>query len=80
MYRDLFLGVREYECNISEENLSNIISIATNSDYDKNFPGFQSIFSDLNEPLLEVVKKSFLQCCQDYFKLTNVKEDSRLWF
>ena len=80
MYKDLFLGVREYDCNISEENLSNIISIASNSDYDKNFPGFQSIFSDLNEPLLEVVKKSFLQCCQDYFKLKNVKEDSRLWF
>ena len=36
MYKDLFLGVREYDCNISEENLSNIISIASNSDYDKN--------------------------------------------
>ena len=59
MYKDLFLGVREYDCNISEENLSNILTIASNSDYDKNFPGFQSIFSDLNEPLLEVVKKSF---------------------
>ena len=22
MYKDLFLGVREYDCNISEENLS----------------------------------------------------------
>ena len=43
--------------------------------------GFKkSLFSDLNEPLLEVVKKSFLQCCRDYFKLKNVKEDSRLWF
>ena len=44
MYKNLFLGVREYDCNISEENLSNIISIASNSDYDKNFPRAFNLF------------------------------------
>ncbi len=80
MYKDLFLGVRQYDIDIPEEKILDAISIAENSGYDKNFPGFQSIFSDINEPLLEIIRDSFLKCCRNYFKLKNVEENTRLWF
>jgi len=80
MYKDLFLGIRQYECNIPQDIFNKIIDVAENSNFDKNFPGYQSIFSDMNEPLLDTLENSFKKCCSDFFKIKNKKEQSRLWF
>ena len=79
MYNDLFLGIREYDCNISQENLDTIIDIALNNQFDKDYPGFQSMFSDLNDPVLTLLKESFISCCHNIFKISK-KYDTRLWF
>ena len=79
MYKDLFLGIREYDCDISKENLDKIIDIANKNDFDKDYPGFQSMFADLNESILHLLKESFISCCHDIFKISK-KYDTRLWF
>ena len=45
-YKNLFLGIRQYDCDISDDDFDKIIDIALQSDFDIDSPGYQSIVSN----------------------------------
>ena len=45
-YKNLFLGIRQYDCDISDDDFDKIIDIALQSGFDIDSPGYQSIVSN----------------------------------
>ena len=41
-YKDLFLGIRQYDSNLSNETLNRLIEIAYTAPNNKSYPGYQN--------------------------------------
>ena len=79
MYKDLFLGIRQYDCKLSQDTFDKIEKIALETNNDENYPGFQSMFCDIRESILKEIEESFVDCCSDYYKVSK-KYGTRYWF
>ena len=79
MYKDLFLGIRQYDCNLTQDTFKRLIDIAYNSQFDNEYPGYQTSFFDLDDISLDLLKNTFIECCRDYYKITR-KDIVRLWY
>lgn len=93
-YKDLFLGVRQYDCDLSEDDCANIIEISKSAIRDPYMPGFQfSIFGTpgvkslgptkhkgVDHPSVHRVRESFVKCCKNYFKTDYNNYECSGWF
>ena len=70
MYKDLFLGIRQYDCNLTQDTFKRLVDIAYNSQFDNEYPGYQTSFFDLDDISLDLLKNTFIECCRDYYKIT----------
>ena len=78
-YKDLFLGVRQYDSRLLPKHCKKLMDIAYNSQLDPSKPGFQTFLTYMNDPSVDAVKKSFLDCCRDYFKV-GTNDQMKMWF
>ena len=69
MYKDLFLGIRQYDCNLTQDTFKRLVDIAYNSPFDNDYPGYQTSFFDLDDSSLDLLKDTFIECCRDYYKI-----------
>tara|TARA_Y100001963_G_C6667694_1_gene393494 strand:+ start:227 stop:670 length:444 start_codon:yes stop_codon:yes gene_type:complete len=56
------------------------MDIAYNSSSDSTKPGFQTFISNVDDPSVTEIKKSFLSCCRDYFRVDRKDEMVKMWF
>ena len=86
IYKNLFLGIRQYDCDLSLENFNDLIKIAYSLKEIKERPGYQSWIIDysskeyINYPVVKLLKESFINCCRDYFKIYDKEDNVVLWF
>ena len=86
IYKNLFLGIRQYDCDLSLENFNDLIKIAYSLKEIKERPGYQSWIIDysskqyINYPVVKLLKESFINCCRDYFKIYDKEDNVALWF
>lgn len=92
-YESLFLGIRQYDCDVSEEHLDSLSKLLYDLKPHPLLPGNQVQILDDSKYLhpclydviedrvaIESIKKSFVKCCEDYFKLhDNYSTKVRLW-
>ncbi len=88
--KNLFLGIRQYDCDLSLENFNDLIQIAYTLKDIEERPGYQSWIIDYsfkecsNNPVIKLLRESFVKCCRDYFKIydkpTSYKDIAALWF
>ena len=93
-YKDLFLGIRQYDCNLSDEDYSNIIEISKNAIRDPYMPGFQySIFGvsapeslgptlhkGVDHSSIHRLRESFVNCCKNYCSIGWSDYECSGWF
>ena len=78
--KNLFLGIRQYDCDLSLENFNDLIQIAYTLKDIEDRPGYQSWIIDysskqyINYPVVKLLKESFINCCRDYFKIYDKEE------
>ena len=78
LHKNLFLGIRQYDCNLKEENFKDLIDIAYQSSSTNDSPGYQTLLFDTDDSI-KLLRESFRECCRDYFKV-NRDDEVRLWF
>ena len=92
-YENLTLGIRQYDCDITEEHLDSLVKLVYDADSHALLPGNQVPILDDSKYLqpclydllddtisIELIKKSFIKCCRDYFKLTDsYGQLTRIW-
>jgi hypothetical protein len=93
-YKDLFLGVRQYDCNLDDEDYSNLIEISKTAIRDPYMPGFQysifgvpapkslgpTIHKGVDHPSVDRLRKSFIKCCKDYCNIKWNNYECSGWF
>ena len=86
-YKDLFLGIRQYDSNLSNETLKRLIEIAHTAPNNKNYPGYQNTdLFELGEISIDLLERDFVECVKDYFKFSDDKcpntsgAGMRMWF
>ena len=90
-YKDLFLGVRQYDCNLNDEDFSNLIEISKTSIQDSCTPGFQypifginsldsTLDKNVDHPSVDRLRKSFIKCCKDYCNIKWNNYECNGWF
>ncbi len=78
LHKNLFLGIRQYDCNLKEENFKDLIDIAYKSSPTNDSSGHQTLLFDTDDSI-KLLRESFRECCRDYFKV-NRDDEVRLWF
>ena len=57
-YKDLFLGIRQYDSNLSNETLKRLIEIAHTAPNNKNYPGYQNTdLFELGEVSIDLLER-----------------------
>ena len=86
-YKDLFLGIRQYDSNLSNETLNRLIEIAYTAPNNKSYPGYQNTdLFELGEISIDLLERDFVECVKDYFKFSDDKcpntsgAGMRMWF